>query len=72
MRMTKDGRRARRHIVDFIKSYRESQGYSPSVREIAVWTGLPTTSVFYHLGVLEREGIITRKEGQARTWKLVE
>jgi SOS-response transcriptional repressor LexA len=72
MRTSQSGRRARRQIVDFIKTYRESQGYSPSVREIAVWLDIPTTSVFYHLGVLEREGIITRKEGQARTWKLVE
>jgi repressor LexA len=72
MRTSQGGRRSRRQIVDFIRTYRESQGYSPSVREIAKWLGIPTTSVFYHLGVLEREGIITRREGQARTWQLVE
>jgi len=72
MRTSVPGRRARRQIVDFIRTYREGQGYSPSVREISAMLEIPTTSVFYHLGVLEREGIITRKEGQARTWKLVE
>lgn len=71
MKTTKDGRRHRKQIIEYLKAYREEQGYSPSIREIAVWTGIPTTSVFYHLSVLEREGIITRKEGQARTWKLV-
>jgi SOS-response transcriptional repressor LexA len=72
MRTNQSGRRNRRLIVDFIRTFREGQGYSPSVREIAVWLDMPTTSVFYHLGVLEREGIITRREGQARTWQLVE
>jgi SOS-response transcriptional repressor LexA len=72
VRTSQGGRRSRRQIVDFIRTFRETQGYSPSVREIAMWLDIPTTSVFYHLGVLEREGIIMRREGQARTWQLVE
>ena len=72
MRTTKGGRRARKRIIEYIKAYTKEQGYPPSVREIAAWSEIPTTSAFYHLSVLEREGIITRKEGQARSWRLVE
>lgn len=71
MKTTKDGRRARRRILDFLVSYRESQGYPPSVRDIATWTSIPPATVFYHLGVLEREGVITRREGKARSWIVV-
>jgi SOS-response transcriptional repressor LexA len=72
MRTSQSGRRTRRQIVDFIDSFCKGQGYSPSVREISTWLAVPTTTVFFHLNVLEREGIISRREGKARTWKLVQ
>jgi len=68
MKTTKDGRRSRRRILEFLVMYRERNGYSPAVRDIASATDIPTATVFYHLGVMEREGIITRTEGRARSW----
>lgn len=55
-------------IVDFIKN----NGYSPTVREICVGTGLKSTSsVYYHLITLKMLGKIDMKENTPRTIRLV-
>lgn len=55
-------------LVDFIKK----NGYSPTVREICVGTGLrSTSSVYYHLITLKMLGKIDMKENTPRTIRLV-
>ena len=48
-------------ILDFIKTSTESQGYAPSMREIADGAGLASpASVKYQLDILEEKGFIRR------------
>jgi len=54
-------KRTRQKILDFIQAC----DHSPTVREIAVGTGLTSPGhVYYHLLSLERDGEITRKNGR--------
>jgi repressor LexA len=58
----------REAIFRFIRSFRETHGYSPSVREIAQHCAITSTSVVqHHLQHLEREGLITRTKERFRT-----
>jgi len=51
----------RREILDFIARTAEERGYPPTVREIGAAIGLKSSSsVHYHLRVLERAGLLTR------------
>lgn len=55
-------------VYDFIKSYIESNGYSPSTRDIGVGVSLKSTSsVFSHLENLKRKGYIDFNESSPRT-----
>ena len=61
-------------IYDFIKSYQETHGYPPSVREICSAVGLRSTSTVHgHLERLEKKGLIRRETvpNDARLKKLV-
>lgn len=54
-------------IYNFILSFTESNGYPPSVREIADAVGLKSPStVHFHLKSLEDAGVITRGAGKTR------
>jgi repressor LexA len=49
----------REKILDFIRSYTEENGFSPSVREICAAVGLRSTAtVTYHLAALQEAGLI--------------
>lgn len=55
-------------IYDFIKSYIESNGYSPSTRNIGAGVSLKSTSsVVTHLENLKRKGYIDFNESSPRT-----
>jgi repressor LexA len=59
-------RRAR--IVEVINDAMQRNGYPPSQREIAEAAGLASaSSVSYHLGKLEQEGLLVRERGRPRT-----
>ena len=58
-------------ILNFISSYIERFGYSPSIREIADGVGLKSIStVHYHLAALREQGRIDMDENKKRTVKL--
>lgn len=60
-------------IYDFIKSYQETHGYPPSVREICSAVGLRSTSTVHgHLERLEKKGLIRRDPTKPRAIELVE
>jgi repressor LexA len=55
-------------IVEVIEDSVRSNGYGPSLREIAEAVGLASTSsVSYQLSTLERKGYLTREAGRPRT-----
>jgi len=62
------GESTRIKIIDFIKSYHQQYGYSPSVREIGAMTGIKSTSTVHrHLGILKERGKIEWNPKMPRT-----
>lgn len=58
----------KKEILDYIKSYINEKGYSPTIREIGKAVGLQSTSaVSFHLVKLRKEGKIDYEEGFPRT-----
>lgn len=61
----------RQRIYAFIQRFIRKKGYSPSIREIGQHVGLGSTStVYYHLTILAREGSIRWERGLVRTIRL--
>ena len=64
--------RKRQAILDFIVSYIDAQGISPSMADIVNACGLSSSSVAqYYLEALEREGFIKRRPDIPRSISLV-
>jgi len=62
----------RETILDYIKVFRQSNGYSPSVREVARHCGIKSPSVVqYHLNHLEAAGLITKDKARSRSLGVV-
>jgi repressor LexA len=60
-------------ILDFIETKIKSDGYAPSVREIAAAVGLRSPSTVHaHLNALERKGILVKQENKMRTLRLTD
>jgi SOS-response transcriptional repressor LexA len=65
--MTRHDGNRREDVLSFIITFREVNGYPPSIRDIAEGTGLAgPSSVFYNLDVLERDGMIVRHRDTKR------
>lgn len=47
-------------ILTFIRDFRTRNGYSPTMQEIGDSLGLTKVTVFEHVGVLERKGMLLR------------
>ncbi len=60
-------------IYEFLKTYTESKGYPPSVREICEAVSLRSTSTVHgHLKRLERKGMIKRDPSKPRALEIAE
>jgi repressor LexA len=61
------------NILEFIRTFTEENGYSPTVREIQAGCNISSPSVVaYHIDRLERNDLITRVPGKARTIRIKE
>ncbi|MDD3822931.1 MAG: transcriptional repressor LexA [Sphaerochaetaceae bacterium] len=58
-------------VLDFIKSYIESNSYAPAVRDIAKAFGITVKAAHDHLKALERKGAIHSSEGISRSTGVV-
>lgn len=59
---------SREKVYDFIVEFIKKNGYSPSIKEIGIGTGLrSTSSVYNHLMKLKLMGKIDMKENTPRT-----
>lgn len=47
-------------ILQFVRDFRRANGFSPTMQEIGNHLQLTKVTVFEHVGVLERKGILTR------------
>lgn len=56
-----------RQVLNFVRSYINQRGYPPAMSEIADFLGIYVSSVFAHLGALEKKGYIERVPGKPRT-----
>ncbi len=64
--------RTREAILEFIRSFRQRNGYSPSVREVAEQCGIRSPSaVQYHLNLLEQSGLIRKSKDTSRSIDIV-
>ena len=62
-----------KNICEYIRTCTSLRGYPPTVREIAAFLGVSSTStVQFHLDKLERMGVITRSAGRTRSVSLTE
>jgi len=59
-------------ILEFIREFRNTRGFSPTLEEIAVDFGVSKITVLQHLRALERRGAIRRRRYQARSIELRE
>jgi DNA-binding MarR family transcriptional regulator len=59
-------------LLRAIKARIDANGYSPSLRELAVDLGVCPNDVKGKLERLRREGLVTFVDGQARTVRVVE
>ncbi len=63
---------SRERILSFIKTFRQGNGYSPTVREIGRNCGIKSSSVVqYHLNLLEKAGLVTRGKEKFRSLGVV-
>ena len=62
-----------KQILDFLSQYIQTNGYSPTLQEIADAMGLSSlATVHEHLQALERKGVIKRYEGAVRGIEIVD
>ncbi|MDO4575508.1 MAG: hypothetical protein Q4D98_09890 [Planctomycetia bacterium] len=62
-----------KEILDFIRAFRSSRGFSPTIREIGHHLHLfATNSVVCHLTALEKKGFIRREANLSRSITLLE
>lgn len=52
--------RRQREILDFLQTYTEREGISPTLEEIAQTFGVNKVTIFGHVAELERKGVIER------------
>jgi repressor LexA len=66
-------RSIRDSIFDFVKEYTDTNGFSPSVREIGDAVGLTSpASVHSQLGMLAAEGRMKWTPGISRSYRVIE
>ena len=66
--MDNRGEKMRSRILEEVNNFRDENGFSPTVREIGRLVGLSSSStVYYHLAVLEELGKIQKSPNTARS-----
>ncbi|HLV01433.1 MAG TPA: transcriptional repressor LexA [Acidobacteriota bacterium] len=65
--------RRQREILEFLRSYLDEHGYSPTLEEIAEHFGLASLNgVYKHLQLLEERGAIRRLSNRARSIQVID
>lgn len=56
-------------IVEFLRTYHQTHGYGPSVREVADHLGVGVSTSHRHLRALLKREEIRADQGRSRTWR---
>ncbi len=65
--------RRQQDILQFLRSYVEEHGISPTLEEIAAQFGVNKVTIFGHVAEMERKGVIRRRaKGVSRSLELVD
>lgn len=68
-----DEMKTRDQILEFVADHISSEGYAPTIREIAAAVGLKSSSTVQgHVDRLEKDGLITRRKDASRTIQIVD
>jgi len=59
-------------IVQLIREHRLTNGFSPTMQELAEATGVSKVTVFEHVEALIRKGVLEREANKARSLSIVE
>jgi repressor LexA len=57
-------------VLRLIVCFCDRQRYSPTIAELATRMGISRSTVFEHLGELQRKGLLSTSQGRARSLKL--
>lgn len=68
---TTSGARRRDDLLQLITDYQATNGYAPSIRDLARQAGCAYSTVAHHLAVLEAAGAITSDKRVARSLRVV-
>ena len=69
-RSTRPATPRQRQILTFVRDYTHKNGYSPTYEEIASQFGISKVTVFEHLTILEKRGLVSRDKHKARSLEL--
>lgn len=64
--------RTERDTLTFIRQQIRSQGYSPTLSEIAHFFGVSPVTILERVCRMQRKGVVTREEGRPRTLRVVD
>lgn len=59
-------------LLQFVRDFRRSHGYAPTMQELADEFGVSKVTVFEHLSALEKKGYLARSRHKARSLQLSE
>jgi len=59
-------------VLKLIASFCDRQRYSPTIAELASEIGISRSTVFEHLGELQRKGLLSTSAGRARSLKVTQ
>lgn len=64
--------RKQREILEFISQYAQRHGHSPTLKEIGESTGASIATIYEHIEVLIKKGVIRKEHGLARSLEIVD
>ena len=57
-------------VLQYVRDYRKSRGYAPTMQELANEFGVSKVTVFEHIAALQRKGLLKRSRHKARSLEL--
>lgn len=59
--------RRQEQAEQYVREVHQVRGYGPSVREVASWLGVSSTTAYRHIRALEGKGRVTHDPGTAHS-----
>jgi repressor LexA len=59
-------------VLRLVRDYRRSHGFSPTLKELAAELGVSKVTVFEHLSVLQKKGLLKRSKHKVRSLEIAD